>query len=262
MKGLAIRASLSACCRGWCAAQQAHAADRLIEAVIVASLVYVSHQLLSGASCHPAAADARSVGQICYWTPMLNTVHLEGTQMINEKQLTLWGIAAKTVVVHTLTYFVVGLLAYSLFNYSAMLTDPTLSSFMRQTNDPIVRAGILFQPLRGVLFGLVFYLLRDVLFRQKNGWLITWIVLVVIGIFSTFAPAPSSIEGFIYTKLLSTSRWGGLIEILSQSFLLSVSIYYWVNHTGKRWLNWVMGTLFTIVLIIGALSLLASQVGR
>jgi len=68
VKGLAIRASLSACCQGWCAAhQQAHAADRLIEVAIVAGLVDMSHQLLSGASCHPAAADARSVGLLYEW---------------------------------------------------------------------------------------------------------------------------------------------------------------------------------------------------
>jgi uncharacterized membrane protein len=182
--------------------------------------------------------------------------------MMNEKQLTLWGIASRTAVVHTLTYFIVGAIAFNLFNYSAMLADPALSSYMRQMDDPLVRAGILFQPIRGVLFGLVFYLLRDVLFRQKNGWLIMWIALVVIGIFSTFAPAPGSIEGFIYTKLLSTRRWGGLVEILSQSFLLSVITYYWVNHPGKRWLNWMLGILFTVALILGALSLLASQVSR
>ena len=57
---------------------------------------------------------------------------------MNEKQLTLWGIIARTTVVHTLTYFAVGLIAFSLFNYSAQFSDPALSSFMRQTDDPLV----------------------------------------------------------------------------------------------------------------------------
>jgi len=179
---------------------------------------------------------------------------------MNEKQLTLWGIIAKTAVVHTLTYFAVGLIAFSLFNYSARFADPALSSLMRQTDDPLVQAGVLFQPIRGVLFGLVFYLLRDVLFRQKNGWLITWITLVVIGIISTFGTAPGSIEGLIYTRLAFMGLWGGLVEVLSQSFLLSVLIYYWVNHPEKRWLNWVLGILFLIALILPALGLLARQV--
>src|SRR3990172_9686644 len=97
-------------------------------------------------------------------------------------KLTFWAITLRTIVVHTVTYFFVGLLAFTLFDYSARFADPALSSFMRQTNDPLVTAGVLFQPLRGLLFGIVFYLLRDVLFRRKNGWLIMWITLVVIGI--------------------------------------------------------------------------------
>jgi len=179
---------------------------------------------------------------------------------MNEKQLTLSEIVEKTVIVHTLTYFTIGLIAFSLFNYTARFADPALSSLMRQADDPLVQAGVLFQPIRGLLFGLVFYLLRDVLFRQKNGWLIMWITLVVTGIISTFGTAPGSIEGLIYTKVTFTGLWGGLVEVLSQSFLLSVLVYYWVNHPERRWLNWTLGILFFIALILPALGLLARQV--
>ena len=178
---------------------------------------------------------------------------------MNQKKLTLWGIVAKTTVIHTLTYFAIGLIAFTLFNYSARFADPALSSFMRGADDPLVQAGVLFQPIRGALFGFVFYLLRDVLFRQKNGWLIMWITLVVVGIVSTFGPAPGSIEGLIYTKVSFSGLWGGLVEVLLQSFLLSVLTYYWVNHPEKRWLNWVFGVLFFIALILPVLGILARQ---
>jgi hypothetical protein len=168
-------------------------------------------------------------------------------------------ITLKTTTVHTFTYFIVGLIAYSLFDYSSSFADPALSTLMRQTDDPIVQAGVLFQPIRGILFGLVFYLLRDVLFRQKNGWLITWITLVVIGIYSTFGTAPGSIEGLIYTKVSFESLWGGGFEVLSQSLLLSVLTFYWVNHPEKKWLNWLFGILFFIAIILPALGLLARQ---
>jgi hypothetical protein len=181
---------------------------------------------------------------------------------MNEKQLTVWGIVSRSTVVHTLTYFTVGLVAFSVFNYTARFADPALSSLMRQTDDPLVQAGVLFQPIRGVLFGLVFYLLRDVLFRPKNGWLILWITLVVIGIISTFGTAPGSIEGLIYTKASLNGLWAGAVEVLSQSFLLSVVIYYWVKHPEKRWLNWVLGVLFFIALLLPALGLLARQVSQ
>ena len=179
---------------------------------------------------------------------------------MNDEKLTPWGIAARTAVVHTLTYFAMGLIAFSLFRYSAHFADPALSSLMRQTDDPLVQAGVLFQPIRGVLFGLVFYLLRDVLFRQKNGWLIMWITLVVIGIISTFGTAPGSIEGLIYTKASFSGVWGGGVEVLFQSFLLSVLVYYWVRHPEKRWVNWVLGILFFIALVLPGLGLLARLV--
>jgi len=176
------------------------------------------------------------------------------------KQPTFTSIALKTTIVHTVTYFVIGLIAFFLFDYSAEFADPALNFLMRPTDDPLVQAGVLFQPIRGILFGLVFYLLRDVLFRQKNGWLITWINLVVIGIYSTFGTAPGSIEGLIYTKVSFSSLWGGGFEVLSQSLLLSVLTYYWVNHPEKKWLNWLFGILFFIALAMPALGLLALQV--
>lgn len=78
----------------------------------------------------------------------------------------------KTIAAHTLTYLAAGLVAFSLFDYATGLADPTLAALVRQTDDPLVQAGVLFQPIRGLLFGLVFYSLRDSLFpslcRTKN----------------------------------------------------------------------------------------------
>lgn len=165
-------------------------------------------------------------------------------------------IIIKTTVVHTLTYFICGIAAFFLFHYGVALND---SSFMRPATDAIVKAGVVFQPIRGLLFGIVFFLLRDILFKRKNGWLIAWIMLVFVGIFSTFGPTPGSIEGFIYLKegIIKTS--GGITEILVQSFLLSFITYYWVNHPEKKWLNWVNGSLFVIVLTLPILGLLTQR---
>jgi hypothetical protein len=84
-----------------------------------------------------------------------------------------------------------------------------------------------------------------------------WISLVVIGIISTFGTAPGSIESLIYTKASFNSLWVGEIEVLSQSFLLSILTWYWVTHNEKRWLKWVLGILFCIALLLPALGLLA-----
>jgi hypothetical protein len=167
-----------------------------------------------------------------------------------------WRIIIETVIVHTITYFIVGFSAFTLFKYTSTLSDP--KNNMRPATDLIVRAGTLFQPVRGVLFGIVFYLINDILFQQSEGWLIIWIMLVAIGILSTFAPAASSIEGFIYLKSDYGRNWGGLIEILVQSFLLSIITFYWVNHSQIILLNWIMGILFAIVLVLPVLGLLVN----
>jgi len=165
-------------------------------------------------------------------------------------------IVLKTTVVHTLTYFLVGFIAFTLFNYTATLSHP--DNNFRPATDPLVRAGVLFQPIRGILFGVVFYLLRGVVF-QTNGWLILWATLVIVGILSTFAPAGYSIEGLIYLKRGSGANPGGLVEILLQSFLLSVTTYYWVTHPGIVWLNWLIGILFVIALLLPVLGLVAGR---
>ncbi len=158
----------------------------------------------------------------------------------------------KTVVVHTVTYFAVGVIAFTLFNYPARFAQPGVSSLMRQTDDPIVMAGPLFQPIRGLLFGAVFYLLRDIYIARKRGWLTMWAVLVVLGIFSTFGPSPGSIEGLIYTILPVEGQLFGLVEILMQSFFLSTVTHYWMNHPEKRWVTWgLVGAFFILLLMTG-----------
>jgi hypothetical protein len=175
---------------------------------------------------------------------------------MSNNQPTFLGLALKTIVVHTVTYFVMGLLAFSLFHYANKFAHPNVRVLMRQTNDAWVMAGPLFQPIRGLLFALAFYPLREILFRKKNGWLVMWWVLVVIGILSTFGPSPGSVEGMIYTILPMWVHLNGLPEGLMQSLLFSVVLYYWVNHPQKRWLNWVLGVCFLLVLLLPALGLL------
>lgn len=176
---------------------------------------------------------------------------------MDTRPLTFREVAFKTVVVHTVTYFCVGFLAYSLFNYAQIFAGSDLRGFMRQTSDPLVAAGPLFQPLRGLLFAAAFYPLRQVLFGQRNGWLITWSLLVSIGIFSTFGPSPGSIEGMIYTTWPLNRHLGGLVEILAQSFLLSWLLCLWVNRPGSRWLNWGLVTIFVVVMVLPIMGLLA-----
>jgi hypothetical protein len=170
-------------------------------------------------------------------------------------------VILKTIVTHTVTYFIMGLIASTVLEYGRLYAETSLNLLMRQISDPLVMAGPLFQPIRGALFGVVFFLLRDTLFGRKNGWLVTWITLVVIGILSPFGPSPGSIEGMIYTTLPMELHLTGLPEVLLQALILAALLFYWVNHPEKKWLNWVMGIVFVLMLLLPTLGLLVGQPG-
>jgi hypothetical protein len=72
---------------------------------------------------------------------------------------------------------------------------------MRSITNPWVMAGPLFQPLRGLIFALVFYPLRECLFGNKYGWLLVGWMPIALGILSPFGLASGSIEGMIYNPV-------------------------------------------------------------
>jgi len=167
-------------------------------------------------------------------------------------------LTLKTVVVHTVTYFIAGILAYTLGDYETTLSQPPLSFFMRPTSDPWVMAGPLLQPVRGIIFALAFYPLRRPLFAEKRGWLTLWWLLLALGVFSTFGAAPGSVEGLIYTIVPPRDQVLGLWEVVLQSFLLAVVLVYWVRNPGKRWINVTLGIAFSIVMLLPLMGLLAA----
>ncbi len=178
---------------------------------------------------------------------------------MNQTRPTLIETVVKTIVTHTVTYFIMGLLAYTILDYARFFAESGLNLIMRPINDPWVMAGPLFQPIRGILFGIVFYLLREPFFGKKNGWLVMWIVLVVVGIIGTFGPTPGSLEGMLYTVFPLWVHLKGLPEVLLQSLFLSLILFYWVNHPKKKWLNWVMGMAFLILMVLPIAGLLVGQ---
>jgi hypothetical protein len=169
----------------------------------------------------------------------------------------LLAIDVRTIIAHSVTYTVMGLLASAVMDYRSLFTVAGLSGLMRPFNDPLMVAAPLYQPLRGALFGLVFYLLREPFFRHRRGWLIMWAVLVGIGILGAFGPAPGSLEGFFFTVVPWWAQLRGLPEVLIQALLLSLVLFYWVNHPEAKWLNWVMGIAFVLLMGLPILGLLA-----
>jgi hypothetical protein len=175
---------------------------------------------------------------------------------MNTTKLSLTGLTLKSAVLHTVTYFLAGLAAANLFHYQGLFTIPSLAGYMRPVDSVWVLIGPLFQPLRGILFALAFYPLRASLFTRKYGWMTAWGLLVVLGILSTYGPTPGSIEGLLYTQVPLWAHLSGLPEVLVQSFVYSLMLYYWVNHPEKRWLTWVLVIMFCILMTFPILGLL------
>ena len=171
-----------------------------------------------------------------------------------------WPLLLKTAVSHTLTYFIMGLLAAYFLNYAAVLSAP--NSGMRPMTDPWVMAGPLLQPLRGILFALVFYPLRECLFGRKYGWLLMAWMLIALGILGTFAAPAGSIEGMIYSTTPIRAQLRSWWEVVFQVVLLSALLCYWVNHPEKKWLNWLLGVVFFVAMSLPALGLLTRGMHR
>jgi hypothetical protein len=174
------------------------------------------------------------------------------------KEFSFSSIAIKTILVHTVTYFLIGLLSFLFLDYSARYADPAVAVALRQTDHPLVTAGPLFQVLRGFLFGIAFYALRDVIFPKRRGWLTLWLVLLIVGIFSPFSSAPGSLEGIVYSTLPMWFHILSLPELIIQSFLLASLTHYLVNHPEKRWLSILFGTLFVVIVVLALLGILSA----
>jgi hypothetical protein len=170
-------------------------------------------------------------------------------------------LAITTMVIHTVTYFVVGVLAFWLFDYGELYARPDVAGLMRQTTDPLVMVGPVFQPLRGFVFALAIYPVREIIFSRPRGWLVLWGLFVALGIVSTFGPSPGSIEGLIYTVISVPHQLLGLVEVIIQAGLLAFGVVYGVNHTEKRWVNWLVLVVFVLVILLPLAGLLAGPRG-
>jgi len=166
-------------------------------------------------------------------------------------------LAAKTVVCHTMSYFVMGALAFHFLHYADLINNP--SSGMRPVSNALVMLGAPLQIFRGVLFALVFYPLRAVLFGRRNGWLLIASIVIGVGILGTFGAPGGSLEGFIYTTIPIRLQLRGYLEVVPQALLLSALLFYWVRNSGKRWLNWILGLAYVVCVLLPILGLLAPK---
>lgn len=137
------------------------------------------------------------------------------------------GFAGRAMLVQTISYFLFGLIMSNIFDYGTLFQREGIRDFMRPIDSPYVIFGTLIQPIRGLLFAIGLWPLRRTIFENKHGWLILWIIFGIFGILSPPAPAPSSLEGVIYTQLPIWYHLVGLPEIMLQTLTFSLVLYGW-----------------------------------
>lgn len=140
----------------------------------------------------------------------------------------------KVIVVHTVTYFIAGIISSNVNDYETLFKEPIINNFMRSFEDPLIMFGPLLQPIRGLLYAIVIFPFRNFLHEHKNGWLMLWGLFLGLAIFGTCGAAPGSLEGVIFSKLPFYFHLVGLPEITLQTLVFSIWLMWWDNKVYKK----------------------------
>jgi hypothetical protein len=163
----------------------------------------------------------------------------------------LWRITAS----HIISYFIAGVLAYYFLNYHELLHTPPFSYFMKPMDATSVQIGPSLQFIRGFIFSTALWPFRDVFLKTKSGWLKLWMLLLGLCILSTSAAAPGSVEGFIYTNIPFEKQVVGYFEVMPQTLLFSLMIFFWYKKPVRTW-NIVSIVLLVIIFAFGVIALI------
>ena len=146
---------------------------------------------------------------------------------------TFFAFTLRVIIVHMATYFLFGIIMSNVFDYGEIFKREIIRDYMLPMDEHNVILGPFLQPIRGLIFAIGLWPIRGLLIEKKRGWLILWGLIVTIGILSTPAAAPASIEGILYSKLPMWYHLMGLPEILLQTLLFSIWLVWWERQTEK-----------------------------
>ncbi len=168
---------------------------------------------------------------------------------MEEKQKGLWfQFWWRVTACHIMTYFIAGISAMTLLRYDEFFAKEIMS-FMRPIDSPWVAAGVSLQIIRGILFALVLWPVKDVFLKTNKGWLKLWLLFIGLAILGTAGPAPGSIEGIIYTRIPFLDHVRGLPEVVIQTLLFSVMLFYWYKKPARTW-NVLLGIGVALVVLM------------
>jgi hypothetical protein len=158
----------------------------------------------------------------------------EGARMnTSNNWRTFLGFALRVIIAHTLTYFIFGMIMSNVFDYAEIFKREIIRDYMLPIDEHNVLVGPFMQPVRGLIFAIGLWPIRGFLIEKKRGWLTLWGLLLTIGILSTPAASPGSIEGMLYTRLPMWYHLIGYPEIVLQTLAFSIWLVWWERQSIK-----------------------------
>jgi hypothetical protein len=156
------------------------------------------------------------------------------------------------------TYFLIGIIAYFLFDYENLFSADILQYYMKPTSSSWVVLGPLLQIFRGLIFSIVLWPFRTIILGTKAGWLKLWGLLLGLAILSTSGPSPGSIEGMIYTQIPVKTQILYLPETIIQTALFSWIVVVWYKKP-TLFMNIFFAILLSLITFFALAGFLASQ---
>lgn len=157
----------------------------------------------------------------------------------------------RSILTHTVTYTVAGLIASNLFDYASLWQTEAFANY-RPLSSPWIALGPSLQVVRGALIAAVLWPFRETILEAPRGALRLWALLVGIGILSTYAAATGSIEGLLYTRTPLLTHLRGLPEVVAQSGAFAAALVAWHQHPHRAW-GIAFGIAFVLVLAVSVL---------
>jgi len=175
-----------------------------------------------------------------------------------QKNIELIKFSWRVVALHTISYFVAGIVALIFMGYRELFSSDILSTLMRPVDSTIVALGPSLQIILGLFMSFFLFPFRSIFLEKKNGWIYLFFLIVGFTFFAPQLPGPGSFEGILYTILPWQAHIIGLPEMFIYSFLFSTGIYWWYKKPKKAW-NIIAVISISLIFLMSLLGAMASM---
>jgi len=167
-----------------------------------------------------------------------------------EKKTSMGGYFWKITSAHTISYFIAGAIAVTLFNYQEWWSSEYMSAIYRDIDSPIVALGGGFlQILRGIIVALILLPLRKTFFEEKYGLLKLALTIFGFSVVSTYGAVITSFEGLIYLKVPLIYHVRGIPESLIWLSLFIGILFVSIKYSHKKIIT-ILSIIFVVLIII------------